>query len=361
MSYAKSARSKTAYKQRRASDKELAAIERARRVRRARLRRFGLRAGAVVGCVAVVGAIVVGVQSRARAAGTGPANMASDGIVLLGTESSTYAVHNDALAPGDEPVPSGASAADGVLPIVMYVDYRDPQGAAFWTASSADIAGMLADGSATLEVHPLALLDGAEVAQPAPVADADPTSDPTTDPTADPTTDPTSGATTYTATGDYSARAAGALGCVANFDPDQALLVHSALEQAVDTLPADGLDDDALAALVADAGVTSDDVADCIQGHDYTDWAAQVTDRAATSVPFDIGSVTTSPVVLVDGQPYTGGLGDADAFQSFVTQVFTSLDGTDLGTTDPTTDPTTEPSTEPTTEPTIEPSADATE
>ncbi|MCG7288443.1 hypothetical protein MHY85_21060, partial [Cellulomonas sp. ACRRI] len=37
------------------------------------------------------------------------------------------------------------------------------------------------------------------------------------------------------------------------------------------------------------------------------------------------GSVTTSPVVLVGGQQYTGDLGDADALLAFVEQVSTEL------------------------------------
>ncbi|AEI12365.1 DsbA family protein [Cellulomonas gilvus] len=345
MSYARSAKNKAARKERRAADRRLAAIERARRVRRARLRRLGLRVGAVVGCAAVVGGVVVTAQARARADATGPANMASDGILLTGDGTALTATRTAALGPDDSPVATVSDAASGVLPVTVYVDYRDPLAATFWSMNAAQVESWVTGGYATLEIHPLALLDGADVLQtpiptPAPTssATAGPTDAPSAGPSTAPTEAPADDATPLATSGDYSARAAGAVACVAQHAPDSVLAVHSALEAAVATLDADGLSDDELVGLVTGAGVTDAAVASCITDHEYTDWARQVTARAAESVPFtQVGAVSSSPVVLIDGRPYTGDLADPDAFAAFLTDVFTSLDAE--GTVDPTPTP----------------------
>lgn len=317
-------------KDRKALARELARIERERQAaRRRRAKRLGWAgAGTAVVAAGVVAVLVV--QTQARAAQVGPQNMASDGIVLTGADDAITASRTNALGAAESPVPTVVDRSAGVLDVVLYADYRSPEAATFWSANSANIESWVTGGTATLEVRPLALLDGAAVG---------------TGTAASPSATPSPTATMQT-TGDYSARAAGALACVADTVPDSALAVHGALLAAQPDLTEAGLDDDALVALVQNAGVTDEAVADCITSGEFADWARDATERAADSVPFDVGSVTTSPVVLVGGQEYTGALDDADALMAFVQEVATQL--SEAAAAEAAASPTGEPSASPT-------------
>jgi 2-hydroxychromene-2-carboxylate isomerase len=321
------AQEKLPKKDRKALARELARLERERQAqRRRRNKRLGWAgAGTAVVAVGVIAALAV--QASVRAGQVGPHNMLSDGLVLTGDGSAVAASRTSALDPGESPVATVVDRSSGVLDLVLYLDYRSPEAETFWAANSASIEQWVTAGYATLEIHPLALLDGATVgtgsgASPSASASADPSAAPSA--SAAPTADGSLLGTMQT-TGDYSARAAGALACVADTAPDSVLAVHDALLAAQPDLDEDGLADDDLVALVQNAGVTDQAVADCVTGGDFTDWAQAATTRAAESVPYDVGSVTTSPVVLVGGQQYTGDLGDADALLAFIEDVSTQL------------------------------------
>lgn len=311
------AQEKLPKKDRKALARELARLERERQAqRRRRNRRLGW-AGAGTAVVAAGVITALAVQASVRAGQVGPHNMLSDGVVLTGDGSAVAASRTSALDPGEAPVATAVDRSTGVLDLVLYLDYRSPEAQTFWAASSASIEQWVTAGYATLEIHPLALLDGATVRTGAsPSASAAPSLSPTTD---------DSPLGSMATTGDYSTRAAGALACVADTAPDSVLAVHDALLAAQPDLDEDGIDDDDLLALVQDAGVTDEAVAACVTDGAFTDWATEATARAARAVPFDVGSVTTSPVVLVGGQQYTGDLGDADALLAFVEQVSTEL------------------------------------
>lgn len=338
-------------KDRKALARELAKIEREREaLRRRRNRRLGwTAAGTAVVAVGVVAALVV--QSSIRAGHVGPTNMLSDGIVLGGDGSAVTAARTTALDAGGTPVATVVDRTSGVLDLVLYLDYRSPEAETFWSTSSAAIEQWVTAGYATLELHPLALLDGATVTvAPSPSSSASTSA--ATD--AASTDAATAAATPVETTGDYSLRAAGALACVADTAPDSALAVHDALLAAQPDLGASGLDDDELLALVQDAGVTDETVADCIGSGSFTDWAQEATDRAADSVPYDVGSVTTSPVLLVGGQEYTGPLDDTDALVAFIEEVSTQL-AEEAAAAEPTaspspTDAATDPATDPATD-----------
>ncbi|WP_217616973.1 thioredoxin domain-containing protein [Cellulomonas sp. GbtcB1] len=319
------AQEKLPKKDRKALARELARLERERQARRRRRnRRLGWAgAGTAVVAVGVIAALAV--QASVRAGQVGPHNMLSDGVVLTGDGSAVAASRTSALDPGASPVATVVDRSSGVLDLVLYLDYRSPEAETFWAANSASVEQWVTAGYATLEIHPLALLDGAAVstgtgASPSPSATASPAPSATASASAD---DSLLG--TMQTTGDYSARAAGALACVADTAPDSVLAVHDALLAAQPDLDEDGLTDDDLVALVQNAGVTDTAVADCVTNGDFTDWAQEATTRAADSVPYDVGSVTTSPVVLVGGQQYTGDLGDADALLAFIEEVSTQL------------------------------------
>lgn len=316
-------------KERKALARELARIEREREARRRRRKRRLGWAGAGTGAVAAGVVAVLLVQASVRAGQVGPLGMLSDGVVLAGDGSTVAAVATDAIPAGGAPVATAVDRTSGVLDLVLYVDYRSPEAAALWQADGSMLAQWVTAGNATLEVHPLALLDGATVAAPGTSAS----------PAATPQPSPSATATT----GDYSLRAAGALACVADGQPEAVLAVHEALLAAQPALDADGLDDDELVALVQDAGARDDAVADCVRAGGFTDWAREATDRAADSVPFDVGSVTTSPVLLVGGREYTGALDDPAALSTFVTEVAGQLAAAAQADASPSASPAPEP------------------
>ncbi|WP_448631009.1 DsbA family protein [Cellulomonas soli] len=306
MSYSTAKKHERARKQRRALAREQEKLDRQRRAARRRRRRIVLGVGLPLAAVATVAGVVLTVRSRAaaaeraavRAAAVGPQNMLSDGIVLAGDGTALSAVPTAAIDAGAEPVPTTVDRSSGVLDIVLYADYRSADAATFWTAVSTDLESWVTAGKATLELHPLAL--GGD---------------------------------------DYALRAVGAMGCVADTAPDSAFVAHSALLTAQPDLDDDGLDTAGIESLLSGVGVDTSRVSDCLEHGDFTDWAREATARAAASVPYDqVGTVTTSPVVLVAGVPYTGDLADADAFTAFVSQVYSDLAAQATG--EPTAEPT---------------------
>lgn len=368
MSYQRSRKQKVGAKERRVQDRELARIERARRARRARQRRIALRVGVVVVALAVVAGVGLAVRAGIASSRRGPANMASDGLVLQSDGTTTYATTGAEPLPDDgTPVPTTDLSSSGVTQIVAYVDYSDPASAAFWTTNGASIEDWVtqSSGTVTLELHPVAVPSARESFTPSPTT---PAATPTDTATPTPTPTPTSSGTpTPEATPnledagyDYALRAANAMACVVNGDPDQALAVNDALFAAQATFGTAGLSDDELVDLVTNAGVTAAGTEKCIRSHHYERWVTQATDRAATAVPFDgVAALGAAPLVVVAGHQYTGAVDDADAFLSFVLEAYsevTSESSASDGTTDDST-ATPEPSSSATAEPSTEPAA----
>ncbi|HEY0187666.1 MAG TPA: thioredoxin domain-containing protein [Cellulomonas sp.] len=321
MSAHPSGQQKLPKKDRKALAREFAKIERERLAARRRRNRWLLWGGGGTTLVAATVVTVMLVQSSIHAGQVGPHNMLSDGVLLTSDGETVTATRTSALDPGEEPTATVVDRTSGVLDIVIYQDYRSADAASFWTTNSESIESWLTSGYVTLEIHPLALLDGTTVSTSStasPSASASASASATAD-------SDSSLIGTMETTGDYSARAAGALACVADTLPDDALTLNDALLAAQPDLTEAGLDDDDLLALVQNAGITDETVGDCITSGSFTDWAQDATERAADSVPFDIGSVTTSPVILIGGEQYTGDVSDADALTTFITEVATQL------------------------------------
>ncbi len=344
-------------KDRKALARELARIEREREALRRKHRRRMTWVGVATTGVAAAVIVALAVHASIVAGRVGPLNVLSDGILVTGDGSTLTTTRTAAIEADGEPVATAVDRSTGTVDIVLYVDYRSPEAATFWAANGSTIESAVTSGSATFELHPLALLDDGATITPAPTpATTDDDAAAAADAAATDGTTPTPAAEPFESTGDYSLRAAGAVACVADIAPDSVLAVHDALMSA--DLGTDGLDDDALVALVQQAGVADEAVATCIRKGDFTDWAVEATTRAASSVPFDaVGSVTTSPVVVVAGTPYTGDLGDAAAFDTFVQDIYTQLAAdvaaaTDDTSTDPAADPATDPAVDPATDPT---------
>ena len=279
--------SDTGKKARREHARELARVEREAAKRRQKRNRLFLQGGIVAIVLAVAAVVVVVIASSTSVSAVSPKNMASNGILFTGDGTAVSPVATKALEPGADPVASDTSATDAAVNIVTYIDYACPICQTFETANSEQITGWVAQGAATLEIHPISILDRVSLGTK------------------------------------YSSRAANAAVCVANYEPDQYLAVNDALFAGQPEENTSGLDTAALKTLVADAGADSDEVASCIGDKTFADWVTAATDRvtdgelASDTVTEFVGT----PTVLVNGELYQGSISDAEAFAAFVAEV----------------------------------------
>jgi protein-disulfide isomerase len=275
--------------QKREHAREVARLAREAEQRRQRRRRLITQGSVILGAIAIVGIIALVVTTSTRPT-AGPLNMLSDGVVIAGDGTTTSAVTTAAQQPDEEPIATEPSDSAGVANIVTYVDYLCPFCGNFETTNGEQITSWVAAGAATLEVHPISILDSQSRGT------------------------------------EYSTRAANAVSCVANFDPNDVLAVNTALFANQPEEATTGLDDEALTALVAQAGADGEDVASCIADGTFSDWVGEATERALEGpLPnTEVEAVTGTPTVLVNGQQYTGALDDAAEFSAFVDEVMSA-------------------------------------
>jgi protein-disulfide isomerase len=297
---------KTTKDQRRDAAREAARLQREKQKRRDARTKIFVRGGATLAILAVAAVVTIVIVNANAPAGPGPLNMASDGIVLTGTTDGLAAVKTKAVPADGKPIPTDTSKLDSVVHIVTYVDLLCPFCQQFEATNGAQIQTLVEGGFASLEVHPIAILDSSSLGTK------------------------------------YSTRAANATACVANYKPESYLEVLAAL-YADGTQPTEGtkgLTDDELAAVVAKAGVTDKKVATCIKDETFDGWVSAATKRALAdkSLENSQGGFGT-PTVLVNGARYEGSLTDASAFSAFVAQQYTAAGGADPNAT-PTPTPT---------------------
>ncbi|MCD2444258.1 thioredoxin domain-containing protein [Agromyces sp. SYSU K20354] len=269
-----------------------AAREKARALReeqkkRERRNRWLIQGGIIVAVLAVAGLVAGLIFNNVRPAGPGPANMASNGIVLTGAEGVITPVETPALDADETPTPTVPDETGTVANIVTYVDYLCPFCGDFEQTNSASIRAMIEEGAATLEVHPIAIL------------------------------------TNKSAGTQYSLRAANAAACVADNSPVSFLDFHDLMFENQPEEGTEGLSNDEIKALAKQAGVSSlSTIEKCIDDKQFHSWVQDATNRALTQpVPnSDLASITGTPTVLVNGKQYVGSLTDPAEFQSFVLQ-----------------------------------------
>jgi len=260
--------------------------------------RWLLQGGIAVAVIAVIAVVTLSITSSVKPAGPGPANMASDGIVLgIGMKAQP----TDALAEGAAAIPS--TSTPGVINIRIYQDYLCPYCKDFDSTNSDQIQKLVESGAATVEVHPIALL------------------------------------TSRSAGTKYSLRSASAAACVANFSPDDFWAVNQAFYAQQPAEGTAGLDDAAIKDLIQAAGAThTTEINKCIDDGTFQKWSQAVTDRALTGpLPgTQVANVTGTPTVLVNGIQYKGSLTDPQVFNSFVVQVAAASIPTSTPTPTPT-------------------------
>jgi protein-disulfide isomerase len=207
--------------------------------------------------------------------------MVSDGILFTGSGGKMVATTTGAVKASSTPTPHD-QPSDGLAHIVTYVDFSCPACQSFEATNADAIKQLVEQGKATLEVHPIAILDGHF-------------------------------------TTNYSTRANNVGACVANFAPNSFYAVMEAMYAGQGKEGTAGLTNSEMISLVHGAGLRNGDVDKCINGVTFKAWVTSATTRATTgplpntSAP----NVSATPTVLVNGQQWDG----SGAFTDFVQQV----------------------------------------
>ncbi|MDR6971232.1 thioredoxin domain-containing protein [Leifsonia shinshuensis] len=268
-------------------DRREEARETARRMReeaakKARRRKIVVQSSVIVGIVAVLAIIgvVVFTSMGPGASAANPKNMASGGILLT---SPTQATSTPAIPAGGKPTPTKMELNGKTAHIQIWLDYQCPYCDQFETTNNAQIKQWLQDGSATLEVHPVAILDSSANKQ-------------------------------------YSTRSAAAASCVANSDPDKFFDINAALfAKQPDEQTGGGLSNAQILSIFKDAGVSSKAITDCVNNQTFASFITTMTSDATANSqlknPTSGGFGT--PTVFVNGERYQGGFTDAAQFAAF--------------------------------------------
>jgi protein-disulfide isomerase len=203
--------------------------------RRSERRRRRVTVSVVALLVALVGggAAVQAARTTANGPAAAPTGVTSDGYgVLLGS-------------------------ADAPVLVEVYEDFLCPACGRFEEAAGAALREMTADGSVRVVFRPMAFLDGAS-------------------------------------TNRYSTRALNAAACAV--DAGRFPQYHERLfaEQPAEGGP--GLSDAQLVALGADAGISQQGFADCVESLDFEPWTQRATDAASKA------GVVQTPTIRVDGK-----------------------------------------------------------
>lgn len=276
-------------KERRELQREMARIQReADRKRRKRNKILGI-SGLVLLIIAILAAVALVVWTNLRISHEGPKNMLSDGIVFTGDGQAVNPVSTEARQWGQDPVQT-PKPDEGVVDLTMYIDYGSQDVAAFDTANMEQVQQWLTYGYVQLAIHPIAL-DGYDAK-----------------------------------TDDYSSLAANAAACVANFAPSGFIAANSALAATNPAVTDTDIDASGVISEVNGAlGGENADVSKCITDGRFDNWVSDASQRAANGpLPgTDVKTVATAPLILVNGEKFTGDISKPTDLITFISQILT--------------------------------------
>lgn len=284
MSYGNSGDDRLTKNARRDAAREKSRILREEQKKKDRRSKVLLQGGIILGVLGVLALVAVLLISSNRPAGPGPANMASDGIqISQGNIAST----TPASPPSKPPVPNPRDTNSKAVNIQIYVDYLCPICGQFEATNGAYISSLLDNGGATVEVHPIAILDRLSQGTK------------------------------------YSTRATNAAACVANYSPNAFYAFHTALFAKQPAENSTGLTDEQIIALANGAKVDkATEISDCVKNQTFKAWTTAATARALNGpIPdSNVDKVQGTPTVIVNGLKYEGSVTDLPTFQAFVIQ-----------------------------------------
>jgi protein-disulfide isomerase len=255
--------------------------------------RYLIQGGIALLVVVAIVVVVLVLTAHKNSAGTHPANpgastpknMASYGVLLIGGDDRIQTARTPAVKIG-HPIPTDTPAHAGTASIVEYIDYQCPVCLGFEEANLNNTAALVAAGKATLEIHPVAILDRSSQGTR------------------------------------YSSRAANAAACVANFDPDAFLNATAALYEYQPAEGTTGLTNSEILTVLGKADVGTAAIAKCVNKETYRDWVTATTAAVENGKFAHVATTPTSflgtPTVFVNGVQYTGAPNNASAFSAFV-------------------------------------------
>ena len=264
--------------QRREEAREAARVQREKSAKRKKTLRWVIPVVASVAILAIVAGVVWAVIALQPAPKkeAGPLNMISDGILFEADgDGGVQHVTTKAIAKGGDPVPT--TPREGILNIVTLVDFSCPACKAFEEAYSESILDLVAQDQATLEVHPVSILDYR-------------------------------GYTT-----DYATRANNVGACVANYSPENFLDVMAAMYAQQPSEGGPGLGNSSLVEVVTSTGLDNDEVNQCVLDESFTPWVTAATDRSG---------VRGTPTVIINGTQWDA---NAAEFPDFVNSELAKL------------------------------------
>ncbi len=275
-------RSQPTKNERRQEARDKARALREQHRKRERRNKYLLQGGLIVAALAIVAVVTVVITTSIRPPAPGPLNMLSDGIVIgTGFEAET----TPALAAGEDPVESTPAEGSTAIPIQIWLDYQCPVCGQFEKANADQISTLVDQGIATVEIHPVAILDRASQGTR------------------------------------YSTRSANAAACVANYSPNDFFDFSALLFADQPAENTEGLTDDELIAIAQNAEVgKASAVEKCITDIEFENWVADATDRATADEALvnPANNSFGTPTVFVGGTRYTGAPDDATEFAKFV-------------------------------------------
>ncbi|MFM6977850.1 MAG: DsbA family protein [Micrococcales bacterium] len=243
--------------------------------------KLGLAAGIVAVAAIIAGVVLTGVSNESGQSET-PTNLTANNGLLIGAGGA-------AILDGKVPAPVATPAVTGKpVRIVTYIDYQCPYCAHFENANLKQIKGWLDTGFATLEVRVLSFLDGR----------------------GSPNT--------------YSSRAANAALAVAKYAPNKFFAFNEALFQNQPAENTKGPENDDLIKLANSLGINSTAFENAVKNKDFGKWITTTTSKALSSPVSDSNPTVNlegTPLVLVNGQSYTGAIDNAAEFSQFVTGI----------------------------------------
>lgn len=188
--------------------------------------------------------------------------------IVLVVGGAVWFANSQATSPGTIPESSAVNADTGAIAVGTgsktvdtYIDFMCPACNAFEQAYAPTLKQLVDDGTITLNIHPISILDSQSQGT------------------------------------QYSTRAASAAYCVAVDDATNVPAFVSALYSQQPKEGTSGLDDATLATIAQDAGA-SDAVASCIQDGTYSKFVTAMTKKT----PSQTGSGISTPTVAIDGQ-----------------------------------------------------------
>ncbi|MFS0866801.1 DsbA family protein [Microbacterium sp. 179-B 1A2 NHS] len=276
---------------RREAVREKAQLVHARQSRARTARRVGLSALAALVVAVVVGVVVWSVSATMGDSDLEPRTVTADGFAITsitGAATSQAGIVDATPTPSADatatPTPGASEVAAAPVDIRVYVDYLSPGARDWHLANVQQLMTWVGDGAATLSYHPVSML----------TAKSNGTK--------------------------YSLRAAAASACVATHAEDVFFAFNGELLSRQPAIDSDGFSDVELADIAQAIGAENPkQVRACIEDGDFIGWAKDATERAIAGIPAtDDLTLTGTPMILVNGNPYMGSLTDAAEFSQFV-------------------------------------------